>query len=100
MRCPRAWWTPATVHSPLHEVIYEILGIENFCLEWADNRERVLRPFEVGHSARRTRRTGGGLGLALVAQAATAHGGGVDIGESPLGGALVRVTIPRPASAA
>jgi signal transduction histidine kinase len=66
----------------------------------ARDRERVLRPFEVGHSARRTRRTGGGLGLALVAQAATAHGGGVDIGESPLGGALVRVTIPRPASAA
>lgn len=34
---------PTTVHAPLHEVIYEILGIENFCLEWADNRERVLR---------------------------------------------------------
>jgi hypothetical protein len=34
---------PATVHNPLHEVIYDILGIENFCLEWADNRERVLR---------------------------------------------------------
>jgi len=38
---------PATVHSPLHEVIYEILGIENFCLEWADNRERVLRLVEL-----------------------------------------------------
>ena len=34
---------PVTVHSPLHEVIYEIMGIENFCFEWADNRERVLR---------------------------------------------------------
>jgi len=34
---------PATVHNPLHEVIYEIMGIENFCFEWADNRERVLR---------------------------------------------------------
>lgn len=34
---------PATVHNPLHEVIYEIMGIEAFCLEWADNRERVLR---------------------------------------------------------
>jgi hypothetical protein len=34
---------PATVHNPLHEVIYELLGIEHFCLEWADNRERVLR---------------------------------------------------------
>lgn len=38
---------PATVHCPLHEVIYEIMGIENFCLEWADNRERVLRLVEL-----------------------------------------------------
>ncbi len=38
---------PYTVHSPLHEVIYEIMGIENFCLEWADNRERVLRLVEL-----------------------------------------------------
>ncbi len=38
---------PATVHSPLHEVIYEIMGIENFCLEWADNHERVLRLVEL-----------------------------------------------------
>lgn len=38
---------PATVHSPLHEVIYEIMGIETFCLEWADNRERVLRLVEI-----------------------------------------------------
>jgi len=34
---------PLTVHSPMHEVIYEIMGIEHFSLEWADNRERVLR---------------------------------------------------------
>ena len=34
---------PCTVHSPMHEVIYELMGIENFCLELADNRERVLR---------------------------------------------------------
>ena len=33
---------PGTVHNPLHEVVYELFGIENFCLEWADNRERVL----------------------------------------------------------
>jgi hypothetical protein len=38
---------PATVHNPLHEVIYEIMGIENFCFEWADNRERVLRLVEL-----------------------------------------------------
>ncbi len=38
---------PGTVHNPLHELIYEIFGIENFCLEWADNRERVLRLVEL-----------------------------------------------------
>jgi uroporphyrinogen-III decarboxylase len=38
---------PGTVHNPLHEVIYEIMGIENFCFEWADNRERVLRLVEL-----------------------------------------------------
>jgi uroporphyrinogen-III decarboxylase len=38
---------PITVHSPMHEVIYEIMGIENFCLELADNRERVLRLVEI-----------------------------------------------------
>ena len=38
---------PATVHSPLHEVIYEIMGVETFCLEWADNRDRVLRLVEL-----------------------------------------------------
>ncbi len=38
---------PVTVHSPMHEVIYEMMGIENFCLEWADNRERVLHLVEL-----------------------------------------------------
>lgn len=38
---------PATVHSPLHEVIYDLMGIESFCLEWADNRDRVLRLVEL-----------------------------------------------------
>jgi hypothetical protein len=38
---------PATIHSPLHEVIYELMGIERFCLEWADNRDRVLRLIEL-----------------------------------------------------
>ncbi len=38
---------PGTVHSPMHEVIYDIMGIENFCLELADNRERVLRLVEL-----------------------------------------------------
>ncbi len=35
------------MQSPMHEVIYEILGIENFFLEWAYNLERVLRLVEL-----------------------------------------------------
>jgi hypothetical protein len=38
---------PATVHSPLHAVIYEFLGVEQFCFEWADHRARVLRLVEL-----------------------------------------------------
>ena len=33
---------PTTIHSPMHELIYEFMGIENFSIEWAENRERVL----------------------------------------------------------
>ena len=33
---------PMTIHSPLHELIYEFMGIENFSIEWADNRDRLL----------------------------------------------------------
>ncbi len=38
---------PATIHAPMHEVIYEILGVEAFCYEWADHRDRVLRLVEL-----------------------------------------------------
>jgi hypothetical protein len=34
---------PVTIHSPMHELIYEYMGIENFCIQWSENRERVLR---------------------------------------------------------
>jgi signal transduction histidine kinase len=37
---------------------------------------------------------GTGLGLAVTRKAAAEHGGTVEIGESALGGALFRVTIP------
>ena len=38
---------PITIHSPMHELIYEFMGIENFSIEWADNRERVLHLCDV-----------------------------------------------------
>ncbi len=33
---------PTTIHSPMHELIYEFMGIEIFSIEWAENRDRVL----------------------------------------------------------
>ena len=40
---------------------------------------------------------GSGLGLAIVAELVAAHGGTVAVAASPLGGARVEVTLPRPA---
>jgi len=33
---------PTTIHSPMHELIYEFMGIENFSIQWAENRDRLL----------------------------------------------------------
>jgi len=54
-------------------------------------RERVLARFARGTGARGP---GSGLGLAIVAQQAALHGGRVEVGEAPLGGARVRVALP------
>jgi signal transduction histidine kinase len=58
----------------------------------AAERERVFEPFRRvnGSSAG----TGSGLGLALVAQQARLHGASVTVGDSPLGGARLRVEFP------
>ena len=34
---------PATLHSPLHAVVNELLGVEAFCVEWFEHRERLER---------------------------------------------------------
>ena len=34
---------PATLRSPMQDVAYELMGIESFAVEWAENRSRVLR---------------------------------------------------------
>ncbi|MCO4770836.1 MAG: HAMP domain-containing histidine kinase [Deltaproteobacteria bacterium] len=52
-----------------------------------DVREQVLRPFHTD------RVQGTGLGLAVVDRVAREHGGRVEIGESPLGGARVAFTV-------
>lgn len=61
-------------------------------------RERVFERF-VRLDESRTRSSGGtGLGLPIVAQIVQAHLGAVTIDEGPNGGALVRVSLPLPAS--
>jgi two-component system sensor histidine kinase PrrB len=50
----------------------------------AADRSRVLTRFERGH-----RSPGSGLGLAIAAEVAAAHAGGVELGDSPSGGARV-----------
>jgi signal transduction histidine kinase len=54
------------------------------------DRERVLERFERGAQAAAG---GSGLGLALVAQQAALHGGSVEIGDAPGGGARVTLTL-------
>ena len=51
-------------------------------------RERVFRPFFT------TKRSGTGLGLALVQKIIVFHNGRVAIGTSPFGGASLIITLP------
>jgi signal transduction histidine kinase len=51
-------------------------------------RERVFRPFFT------SKRSGTGLGLALVQKIIVFHNGRVTIGTSPLGGASLNITLP------
>lgn len=51
------------------------------------DRERVLRRFERGGG------NGSGLGLAIAQQVAVAHGGRVEVGTGPLGGARVTLVL-------
>lgn len=58
----------------------------------AHGREKIFEPFS-RLDASRDRRTGGfGLGLALVRRVSQSHGGQVEVGDSPWGGASFRMT--------
>ena len=54
----------------------------------AEARERIFRPFIT------TKKTGTGLGLALVQKIVVTHNGRVTVGPSPRGGACFQVTLP------
>jgi two-component system, OmpR family, sensor kinase len=58
-------------------------------------RTQIFERFVRGAGPSDTQRgTGTGLGLAIVSAVADSHGGTVEAGESPLGGALFRARIP------
>ncbi|MFP0197727.1 ATP-binding protein [Pseudomonas sp. PHC1] len=57
-----------------------------------EGRKKIFEPFS-RLDASRDRRTGGfGLGLALVRRVSQSHGGQVEVGDSPWGGASFRMT--------
>lgn len=59
----------------------------------AEERERLLQPFRRGDAARRLDPSGSGLGLPIAARVVAAHGGRLEVGESPLGGARVSIVV-------
>ena len=56
--------------------------------------QRVLQRFVRLDEARARDAGGSGLGLAIVAELVAAHGGTIDIGDSPLGGARLELRLP------
>lgn len=58
------------------------------------DRERVFDRFVRLDDARARDHGGSGLGLAIVAELIRAHGGSVNVSDSPLGGARVEVILP------
>jgi two-component system osmolarity sensor histidine kinase EnvZ len=59
-----------------------------------EEREAVFKPFYRLDNARTLDQTGTGLGLPIARDIARSHGGDIALGDSPLGGLRVTVTIP------
>jgi two-component system OmpR family sensor kinase len=57
--------------------------------------QKAFEPFYRSDPSRDRTTGGAGLGLAIVAAIAQAHGGGVEVEETPGGGATFRVLLPR-----
>ena len=60
-----------------------------------ESRDEVFERFTRLDDARDREHGGAGLGLAIVAEIATAHGGSASVGEAPLGGARFIVVLPQ-----
>lgn len=60
----------------------------------AEDRERIFDRFARGASAGRTRSDGAGLGLAIAGVIAVAHGGRVELRDTPGGGATFVLCLP------
>ena len=58
----------------------------------ATERERLFEPFARLDESRDRDSGGFGIGLAIVKQIARWHGGTVEIGDSPLGGARISMS--------
>ncbi len=52
---PRGLARPGTEKSPLFELLYEIMGVMNFAVQWQENRPRVLELYEALLAVRRKR---------------------------------------------
>ena len=59
-----------------------------------EHREEVFKPFVRLDEARNQDEGGSGLGLAIARDIARAHGGDVDLADSPLGGLRATVRLP------
>jgi signal transduction histidine kinase len=82
------------LHLSSHDGTVELaVGDDGPGIPVAD-RERVLRRFVRLDPGRARDAGGSGLGLAIVTEVAHAHGGTVEVGRSPRGGALVTVRLP------
>lgn len=72
------------------EGVMTLVVDDNGCGLPADEHDRVLGRFARGSTAAAG---GSGLGLALVAQQAALHGGGIELSNGPLGGLRATLTV-------
>jgi two-component system OmpR family sensor kinase len=94
----------ARVHTPAHAPVHVSVGQRNGAAVievadsgpglGADELERVFERFFRADSSRSRASGGVGLGLAIVAAVAEAHGGSVDASSQPGHGATFRITLP------